>query len=154
MRFLSNKEKKNMRNNLPKGFDFEKKNKITENNNTIYKEDVPFLLYIKNNKNKKDKDIILIPHLKSINKDIEKHYKSVFVDKGAIPFIIKGADLMRPGIQQIDKNIQEEDLILVRDENYKKILAIGKSLFSSENMQKQKKGKSIKILHYVGDDHY
>ncbi|MCA9497435.1 MAG: hypothetical protein KC589_10930 [Nanoarchaeota archaeon] len=92
-----------------------------------------------------------MPHLSCLD---ENEYKSVYVDKGAIPFIIKGADLMRPGIQKIDEGINENEVILVRDENHNKVLAVGHSLFSSEEMETQEKGKSVNIIHYVGDEYY
>ena len=143
MRFLGNKEKKQLIANLPEGLEATKKNKITQKDEIIYKNDIPFLIEIEKN--------ILIPHLKSI---ADNTYKAVYVDKGAIPFVIKGADVMRPGIQKIDDNIEPQETIVVKDENFSKILAIGKSLFSSEDLKTQKKGKSVKILHYVQDKFY
>lgn len=143
MRFLSNKEKKELINKLPKGYEINKKDEIKEgNDNVIYNRGEKFLIL--ENKN-------YIPHLKSVDDSI---YSSVYVDKGAIPFVIKGADLMRPGIHKIDEDIKKEDIILIKDENHNKTIAIGVSLFSSEEMEKQEKGKSVKIIHYVGDKYY
>lgn len=142
MRFLSNKEKKNIEKQLPKGYEILKKDTIKEHNNILYKNEERYLII-------KDKEYF--PHLKSIN---EEEYNSVYVDKGAIPFIIKGADLMRPGIHKIDKNIEKNQIIIIKDENHNKNLAIGFSLFSSDELEKQEKGKSVKIYHYVGDEFY
>ncbi len=143
MRYLSNKEKKEFQNNMPKGYEISKKDEIKEGKDKIlYKNGEKYLITI----NKE-----LLPHLKSINQD---EYKSVYVDKGAIPFVIKGADLMRPGIQKIDSDIKENQIILIKDENYNKTIAIGKSMYSSEDLEKQEKGKSVKIFHYVGDEYY
>ena len=143
MRYLSNKEKKELNSKLPKGYQISKKDQIKEDkNNILYKEEEKFLINIKGN---------YFPHLKTIN---ESEYKSVYVDKGAIPFVIKGADLMRPGIQKIDKSIQENEIILVKDENHNKTIAIGISQFSTNEMEKQEKGKSVKIIHYAGDSLY
>jgi len=143
MRFLSNKEKKVLKEQLPFGYDFDKKDEITQRNKTIYKNKEVFLLTI----NKGE----FLPHLKSIKDDT---LKSVFVDRGAIPFIIKGADLMRPGIHKIDKEIKENEIISIKDENHNKILAIGTCLFNSKELELQEKGKSVKIIHYVGDEYY
>ncbi len=142
MRFLSGKEKKELSEKLPKGYVVEKKDDIKEKDNMLYKNEVKFLI-IKDNK--------FLPHLKSIN---EKEYKSIYVDKGAIPFVIKGADIMRPGIRKIDENIQKSEIILVKDETHGKTLAIGFAEHNSEDMQKQEKGKSVIIYHYVGDLYY
>ena len=142
MRFLSGKEKKELSEKLPKGYVVEKKDDIKEKDNMLYKNEVKFLI-IKDNK--------FLPHLKSIN---EKEYKSIYVDKGAIPFVIKGADIMRPGIRKIDENIVKSEIILVKDETHGKTLAIGFAEHNSEDMQKQEKGKSVIIYHYVGDLYY
>jgi PUA domain protein len=143
MRYLSNKEKKEIQDMLPAGYEITKKDEIKEgNDNILYKNSEKFLIKIDNE---------LLPYLKSIN---EEEYKSVYVDKGAIPFVIKGADLMRPGIQKIDSDIKENQIILIKDENHNKTIAIGKSIYSSEDLENQEKGKSVKIFHYVGDEYY
>jgi PUA domain protein len=143
MRFLSNKEKKNLLNELPIGYEFSKKDEITEGkDNVIYKNKEKFLIVF---------DDKYLPHLKSVN---ENSYKAVYVDRGAIPFVIKGADLMRPGIQKIDSGFEKDEIILIKDEEHSKTIAIGFALFSSVDMKNQEKGKSVKIYHYVGDDFY
>ncbi len=139
MRFLSGKEKKELNEKLPKGYVLEKKDDIKEKDGIVYKNDLKYLIL------KEDK---YLPHLKSVD---EKLYNSIYVDKGAIPFVIKGADVMRPGIRKIDENIQKGEIILIKDETYKKTLAIGFSQYSSEDMQKQEKGKSVIVYHFVGD---
>jgi len=143
MRFISNKEKKSIKEELPKGYDFDKKDEITQKENIIFKNKEKFLITIEKGK--------YLPHLKSLN---EEEFKSVYVDKGAIPFIIKGANLMRPGIQKIDENIKKGEIILIKDENHNKNLAIGFSVYDFEELKKQEKGKSIEIYHYVGDEYY
>jgi len=144
MRFLSNREKKELKEKISNGYSFEKKDEITQRDKIIYKNKEPFLLTFEKG--------IFLPHLKSIPEN--NSFKSVYVDKGAIPFIIKGADLMRPGIQKIDEGIEVYEIILIKDENHNKVLAIGESLFNSKDLQKQEKGKSVKIIHYVGDEFY
>ena len=149
MRVLSNKEKKELKSLLPIGYEIDKKDEITENNDVLFKNNESFLIILEKNK----KQILkLVPHLKSLNDDTL--YKSVYVDRGAIPFIIKGADLMRPGIQKIEDGFDFGDVIIIRDEEHSKNLAIGKSLFSSVDMNTQEKGKSIEIFHYFGDEFY
>jgi len=142
MRFLSNKEKKELANNLPKGYEITKKDELKEQDNILYKNSEKFLIL----KNK-----VYLPHLNSVS---DANYNSVYVDRGAIPFIIKGADLMRPGIQKMDEKIEKGEIILIKDEEHNKNLAIGFSMFSSKDMQIQKKGKSVKVYHYVSDEFY
>lgn len=148
MRHLSNKEKKALSEILPPGYEIKKKDEITENKGIIYRGDEKFLIIIERNKKIMSK---VIPHLRTLN---DKELKSVYVDLGAIPFIIKGANIMRPGIQKIDPNIKKGETILVKDEGYKKTLAIGEALFNSEEMQRQEKGISVNILHYMGDEKF
>ncbi len=147
MRFLSNKEKKELALKLPNGYEINKKDIIKEDGNLIYLDDDKFLIIDKIDK----KNNNYLPHLKSIPKEF---YKIVKIDRGAIPFIIKGADLMRPGIRFIDDGINKDDIVMVVDEEHNKLLALGFSLFNSEEMKEQKTGKSIKIYHYFNDEFY
>jgi len=81
---------------------------------------------------------------------IEK-YPSVIIDMGAIPYICKGADIMAPGIKNIVGDFNEGSLVVIRDINHKKALAIGKTLKSSNEIKGSNKGKVIQNLHYIGD---
>ena len=78
----------------------------------------------------------------------------VIVDMGAVKYITGGADLMAPGIVNADVNIQEDDQVWICDQQHNKPLAIGISLMSGEQMIREKKGKSVKIIHYVGDKYW
>lgn len=92
----------------------------------------------------------IIPTLKAaLELNIEEKY--VTVDMGAINFVIKGADIMSPGIVDADKSIKKDEIVIIIEEQHKKPLAIGKSLISGEEMIENDKGKAIKNLHYVGD---
>ncbi|MCK4928129.1 MAG: RNA-binding protein, partial [Methanosarcinales archaeon] len=42
----------------------------------------------------------------------------VTVDAGAIPFVVKGADVMKPGIVSADPGIKEGDLVVVTEETH------------------------------------
>lgn len=92
---------------------------------------------------------ILVPTLKFILKN--PFLKKIKVDMGAVPFVIKGADIMRPGIKEIEEGIKKDDLVAIVDEKHGKALAIGKALFGYEEMRALSTGKVIKNLHYVGD---
>ena len=140
MNYLSGKDKKNLK--LPKGYSVSKKDEIYEKDSLLYKDKEAFLI-------KLDGDYI--PHIKSLD---ATSFKSVYVDRGAIPFVIKGADLMRPGIELVDSGFSVNDIVLVCDNEHKKVLAVGRALFESSVMSGMEKGKVVKILHYVGDGHY
>jgi PUA domain protein len=85
---------------------------------------------------------------------INKYYpkkKFVIVDMGAVKFVTSGADVMAPGIIDADESIDKNDQVWICDENHHKPLAIGIAIMTGEQMKKEKKGKAIKTIHYVGD---
>ena len=90
-----------------------------------------------------------IPTIKTLlsNNFLQK----VTVDMGAIKFVISGADIMRPGIVAVEE-FEKDAIVAIIDENNKKPIAIGKALFSSEDLMKEEKGKSVRNIHYVGDE--
>ena len=93
----------------------------------------------------------LVFTLQGINRFKPKS-KYVIVDMGAVKFVTNGADVMAPGIIDVDKEILENDIVWICDEKNHKPLAVGFALISSSDMINQKKGKAIKIIHYVGDN--
>ena len=90
----------------------------------------------------------LIPTL--INPAIDD-LPSALVDMGAIPYVCNGADVMAPGIMDIEGGFEKDGLLVIRDVKHRKALGIGAALYSSEEMKGLKKGKAILNLHYVGD---
>ena len=93
----------------------------------------------------------LIPTLKYLQQN-QNFLKQITIDKGAIKFIVNGADVMRPGITDIQKLIQKNDVVVIIDQEHKKPLAVGIALFNSEEMKAATKGKMVKNIHYVGDE--
>ena len=90
-----------------------------------------------------------IPTLKYIlNNQI---LKTITVDMGAVKFVVSGADIMRPGIVAWD-DFAKDEIVAVIDEKNKKPLAIGKILVSAGELSSMKTGKTVKNLHWVGDD--
>lgn len=75
----------------------------------------------------------------------------VVVDMGAVGYITKGADVMTPGIIDADLLIKKDDFVWICDEKNQKPLAAGIALMTGEEMKKNKSGKAVKNLHYVGD---
>ena len=101
---------------------------------------IPYLFY------HEDKPV---PTLKLLLKN--NFMKKVTVDMGAIKFVIKGADIMRPGIVEFDE-VNEGDLVSVIDATNKKPLCVGIMQVSSEHMNTNPGGKAIKNIHYIGDE--
>ena len=91
----------------------------------------------------------LVPTLQLLQE--KELLKKVIVDMGAVKFLIGGADIMRPGVKEIDSTIEEGDFVVVLDINHKKALCVGIALVSAEQMQKQSSGKVIKNIHSIGD---
>ena len=77
--------------------------------------------------------------------------KQVVVDMGAVKFVSGGADVMRPGIVDLDHEMKKDELVVIVDQTHKKPLAIGRALFSGEEIFRMEKGKVIAIVHHVGD---
>ncbi|MEM3038946.1 MAG: RNA-binding protein [Thermoplasmata archaeon] len=80
----------------------------------------------------------------------DKRY--VTVDMGAVKFVASGADVMAPGIVDVDRMIREGDTVWVRDERNGRPIAVGIALRSGDEMLADKKGKAVKNVHHAGDD--
>jgi PUA domain protein len=79
------------------------------------------------------------------------NFPRIIVDMGAIPYVCNGADIMVPGIVSIKGDFKKGEIVVIRDENHKKDLAIGKAMEDSGNIRRMNKGKVVENLHYVGD---
>ncbi len=93
-----------------------------------------------------------LPHIKILLQHPDLLPK-VTVDMGAVKFVIKGADIMRPGITAAEE-FEKNAYIVIIDENNKKSLAVGKALISSEDLMQANSGKVIQNLFYVGDKYW
>jgi PUA domain protein len=76
--------------------------------------------------------------------------KRVVVDFGAVKAVSQGADVMAPGIVEVDDDVEKGDLVIIVDEIHRKPLAIGRALVSKDRMMGQR-GKAVKSIHHVGD---
>ena len=77
-------------------------------------------------------------------------FPNVMVDMGAVKFMCKGANVMRPGIKKFTE-FEKGKLVCIIEESQHKFLAVGKSMVSSEEMESMEKGEVIKNLHYISD---
>jgi len=91
----------------------------------------------------------LLRHI--ISGEIKVPYKHITVDMGAIKFVANGADIMRPGITQIEEGIAAGDPVLITDEKHGKTLALGVAMLDTEAMRAASGGKVIKNAHAAGD---
>ncbi|WP_428326761.1 PUA domain-containing protein [Nitrosopumilus sp.] len=82
--------------------------------------------------------------------DTLEKFPSVTVDMGAVKFMCKGANLMRPGIRSFTE-FEKDKLVCIVEESQHKFLAVGKSVVSSEELEKMDKGEVLKNLHYISD---
>jgi len=85
-----------------------------------------------------------------LNKQVD--LKKIVVDKGAIRFVTNGADVMRPGITQIDPSIKKGDIVVIVDENHDRALAIGRAMLDANQMEDKNSGKVVKNVHTIQDD--
>lgn len=117
-----------------------KKDIVAEIDGIVFLKDEPILFLQKDE---------FVPTLKLILK--HDKLKKITIDMPAVKFIISGANVMRPGIKEIDDNIKKGEIITIADEVHKKPIAIGMALFDSEEMKKLEKGIVVNNLHYIGD---
>ncbi len=85
----------------------------------------------------------------SETKMLEK-FPNVIVDMGAIKFMCKGANVMRPGIKKFTE-FEKDQLVCIVEESQHKFLAVGKSMISSAELETMDKGEIVKNLHYISD---
>jgi len=65
-------------------------------------------------------------------------FPSVTVDMGAVKFMCKGANLMRPGIRTFTE-FEKDKLVCIVEESQHKFLAVGKSVVSSQEVENMDK---------------
>ncbi len=75
----------------------------------------------------------------------------IVVDMGAVPHVANGAHIMRPGIRHIEGQFDKDDLVVIYDEKYGKIIALGIAEQDAKSMRSMTKGRVIANIHYVGD---
>jgi PUA-domain protein len=102
------------------------------------------------------RDGLLIPHLKYLLSKGYDWLPYVVVDMGAVKPLLRGADLMVPGIRNINGIFDVGDIVVVVDEKYKKPFVVGKALIPSRDITSRvvKRGKALENLHRVGDEYW
>ena len=91
----------------------------------------------------------ILPFLDDI--PILEKFPYVTVDMGAVKFVCKGANVMRPGITKFS-DFESGEIVCVIEESQNKFLAVGKAKISSKEAEGTNKGEVIKNMHYISDD--
>lgn len=91
----------------------------------------------------------ILPFLDDI--PILEKFPYVTVDMGAIKFVCKGANVMRPGITKFS-DFESGEIVCIIEESQKKFLAVGKAKISSSKLDETDKGEVIKNMHYISDN--
>ncbi len=89
-----------------------------------------------------------MPFLSEI--DTLEKFPNIVVDMGAVKFMCKGANVMRPGIKKFTE-FEKDKLVCVIEESQHKFLAVGKSMVSSTQLETMEKGEVLKNMHYISD---
>jgi PUA domain protein len=71
---------------------------------------------------------------------------------GAVAHVANGADIMRPGVKDVQSDFAKGELVVIADEKYNKPIALGLTEIDSAEMRLMPRGKVILNVHYVGDD--
>jgi len=90
----------------------------------------------------------ILPFLDDI--PILEKFPYVTVDMGAVKFVCKGANVMRPGIIKFS-DFESGEIVCVVEESQNKFLAVGKAEMSSKELEGIKNGEVIKNMHYISD---
>ncbi|QYZ79561.1 DUF1947 domain-containing protein [Methanofollis formosanus] len=77
--------------------------------------------------------------------------RRVTVDMGAVPFVMNGADIMRPGVVNATPDVRKDAPCIIAEERYGKPLAVGIALYDGADLLAQEKGKVVRTVHRVGD---
>jgi PUA domain protein len=78
--------------------------------------------------------------------------RRVTVDTGAIPYVVNGADAMRPGIVAVMPDVKNGQPVQIVDERHGKPLAISIALMDGSAILGSASGKMCRNFHHVGDE--
>jgi PUA domain protein len=82
--------------------------------------------------------------------------RTVQVDRGAIKFVLGGANIMSPGLTSaggdLPDEIEEGEIVAVMAEDKEHAIAIGQMVMSVEEIREKNSGIAIEVLQFLGDD--
>lgn len=94
------------------------------------------------------------PYLPFLSEDdLLARFPAVTVDMGAVRFVCKGANIMRPGITGMG-DFGPGRIVCVREESRGKYIAVGVSTMSSDEASSSQRGQVVATMHYVSDRYW
>ena len=85
--------------------------------------------------------------------DLLGRFPAVTVDMGAVRFVCKGANVMRPGIRDMGR-FGAGDIVCVREESRGKYLSVGTAALSDSDAAAAERGLVVANHHYVSDRYW
>ena len=82
--------------------------------------------------------------------DMLGRFPRIVVDMGAVRFMCKGANVMRPGIVEYGE-FAAGGIVCVAEESQRKFLAVGKALVDSSGVGGMERGEVARNIHYISD---
>jgi len=114
--------------------------------NVILVDDVPLFFQIR--------DGVYFPSLRLVHRYPEM-MKRLRVDKGAIKFVISGANIMCPGLTSAGATMhdecEEDEPVAIYAEGKEHALAIGITKMSTAEMRSVNKGVGVDLVHFLRD---
>jgi malignant T-cell-amplified sequence len=99
----------------------------------------------------------LVPHLKVVHA-FPSCFKKIKIDRGAIRFVLSGANLAAPGLTSAggwlpekEEEIKEGEVVAVEAEGKEECCLVGVLKMGTEEMKEKKKGIVMDGGHYLGD---
>lgn len=100
----------------------------------------------------------ILPCLKMVHKYPDLGWTSVTVDKGAIPFVLGGANIMCPGLTneggKMGDGLEKGRGIVILAEGKENALAVGVMKMSVNDIRNKNKGVGVEVSHFLGDGLY
>ncbi|KAL3762279.1 hypothetical protein ACHAWU_000926 [Discostella pseudostelligera] len=103
----------------------------------------------------------ILPTLKFVHKYPKLEFTKVTVDKGAIPYLLGGANVMCPGLtnpggemppdDEEEVGLEKGDGVVIYAEGKEFPLAVGCMTMSSKDIMIKNKGTGIEVCHFLGD---
>ena len=78
------------------------------------------------------------------------------VDRGAVPFVLGGANIMAPGLTNTEKgghmdDVPAEALVAIMVAGKEHAIAIGATTMSAEAIRTENKGNAVENTHWLND---
>ena len=81
--------------------------------------------------------------------------KVIQIDKGAIPFVLGGANVMSPGLTNpggyLTDGLEENDIVVIRAHEKEFEIGLGMMKLSTDVIRDTKKDTGVTLLHHIND---